>query len=390
MSYFLLSLILVISVDEAGKAGTLMSQQARNGLPNVVRRLKAGEPVTVAYLGGSITNGAGSSNSEKTSWRAQTTAWLRARFPGRDIREVCRNQSGMGSVLGVFRLDRDVLSSHPDLVFVEFAVNDLGTNDERIDRATEGIVRQILRANPATDICFVETLHQGMLDDYRVGRLPASVARHVRIAEHYGVPSLNVGLNIARRLLEGSMRWEEFSGDVCHPNDAGYGLFAKDVQAFLEAEIQANRPRRDDRLPAPLRKDCWESVALVDATAEVPEGWIGSLEHGTPSLPHFAASDVPGSEYRLRFSGDTIGVYADVGPDSGKAEFRIDDGPWVLFDPFQAAFHQTYHNATYQLIDDRLADRSHTLSIRIREDRAPQSRGRWTRIGYFLVNRGPK
>lgn len=56
--------------------------QERGGLPHVFARLNAGEPITVAYVGGSITAGAGASDAKKTSYRALVGSWLTATFPG--------------------------------------------------------------------------------------------------------------------------------------------------------------------------------------------------------------------------------------------------------------------------------------------------------------------
>src|SRR6202035_2996162 len=109
---------------------------------------------TIGYFGGSITAGAGASDASKTSWRALTTAWFKAHFPDAAITEVNAAIGGTGSDLGVFRCQDDLLSKHPDLVFVEFAVNDGGGAELRIKRCMEGIVRQIWKANPNADIIF--------------------------------------------------------------------------------------------------------------------------------------------------------------------------------------------------------------------------------------------
>jgi lysophospholipase L1-like esterase len=98
-------------------------------------------------LGGSITAQAG--------WRPKTLAWFKKNFPSATFSEINAAIGGTGSDLGVFRLQHDVLDHKPDLLFVEFAVNDGGTEPSRIQQAMEGIVRQTWKANPKTDICFV-------------------------------------------------------------------------------------------------------------------------------------------------------------------------------------------------------------------------------------------
>ena len=68
-------------------------------------------------------------------------AWLAEHFKC-DVQEIHAAIGGTGSDLGVFRLGRDALRREPDLLFVEFTVNDGGASPERIWRAMEGIVRQ--------------------------------------------------------------------------------------------------------------------------------------------------------------------------------------------------------------------------------------------------------
>ena len=135
--------------------------QQRGGLPHVFAKLNAGKPVTAVYFGGSITAGAGASDGERTSYRALVGQWLTTTFPKSVVTNVDAAIGGTGSDLGAFRAGWDVLAHHPDLVFVEFAVNDGGSPEPMIDRAMEGIVRQMRRADPATDICFVYTFVSG-------------------------------------------------------------------------------------------------------------------------------------------------------------------------------------------------------------------------------------
>ena len=87
------------------------------------------------------------------------------------ISEINAAIGGTGSDLGVFRFKQDVLVQKPDLVFIEFAVNDGGATPEQIFRCMEGIVRQTWSALPECDICFVYTLTEALAP----AREPATV-----------------------------------------------------------------------------------------------------------------------------------------------------------------------------------------------------------------------
>lgn len=116
----------------------------RDGLPNFFSKIKQGGEVKVAYFGGSITAANG--------WRVYTREWLSERFPNSKFTEIDAAIGGTGSDLGVYRLARDVLQYQPDLMFVEFSVNDGGATPENIWKAMEGIVRQTWSRLPHCEI----------------------------------------------------------------------------------------------------------------------------------------------------------------------------------------------------------------------------------------------
>ncbi|WP_218281181.1 SGNH/GDSL hydrolase family protein [Verrucomicrobium spinosum] len=156
----------------------------RGGLPNVLAKLQAGQAVKVGYLGGSITAAPG--------WRVKSLKWLQDKFPTAKLSEINAAIGGTGSDLGVFRVQRDVLDHKPDLLFVEFAVNDGGADPARIQKCMEGIVRQTWKVDPATDICFVYTLSEPFLNDLKAGKASRSVTAMEGVADHYQIPSIHL------------------------------------------------------------------------------------------------------------------------------------------------------------------------------------------------------
>jgi len=198
----------------------------RNGIGNTLAKLNAGRPVTIAYFGGSITAAAG--------WRPKTLAWFRQRYPRSEITEVNAAIGGTGSFLGVFRCRQDVLKHDPDLIFIEFAVNDGDEAPEAIWRQMEGIIRQARAANPMVDICYVYTLHTKFVPEISGGMNPSAASADEMLAEHYGIPSINVALRIVQLHSENKLIYSRttasdgtflptppgvvlFSNDECHP-----------------------------------------------------------------------------------------------------------------------------------------------------------------------------
>ena len=102
----------------------------RTGLPNFLAKAQgvfgSGErpEIKVAYLGGSIT--------AQPGWRVKSLAHFREAYPSVKFTEINAAIGGTGSDLGVFRLQQDVLTKQPDLLFVEFAVNDGGAAPDQV------------------------------------------------------------------------------------------------------------------------------------------------------------------------------------------------------------------------------------------------------------------
>lgn len=166
--------------------------QHREPLQNTYAKWVHGEPITVAYYGGSVTYGTGASNPSEKTWRALVTRWLEEHHPDGEVKEINAALGGTGSMLGAYRVERDVIPYQPDLVFIEFAINDtycLNTPDE-IRRYYEAIVRRLRESNPYCDIVAVYST-----DAIRCSSSPlyAQAAAQEEVAVHYNLPSINMG-----------------------------------------------------------------------------------------------------------------------------------------------------------------------------------------------------
>ena len=94
-------------------------------LNRVFDRAEKGEDLTIAYVGGSITEGyAAGARSPQCYASVSAAAFQDTYCKGGTV--TCQNNglSGTPSVLGNLRVGSEVLPSNPDIIFLEFAVND--------------------------------------------------------------------------------------------------------------------------------------------------------------------------------------------------------------------------------------------------------------------------
>lgn len=126
-------------------------------IQRVIEKARDGKEVTLAYIGGSITQGAGAIPIHTKCYAYQSCKLFQKRFAAQDnVRLIKAGVGGTPSELGMIRFDRDVLrrEEQPDLVVIEFAVNDEG--DETKGDCYESLVRKVLNLpwKPAVVLLF--------------------------------------------------------------------------------------------------------------------------------------------------------------------------------------------------------------------------------------------
>jgi len=348
----------------------------REGCPNALAKMERGEKVVVAYLGGSITAANG--------WRPQTTALLQKMFPKATIKEVHAAIGGTGSDLGVFRLQRDVLQHKPDLLFVEFAVNDGSQQPEKIWQSMEGIVRQTWAANPKTDICFVYTYRFGYEKDIRSGKLPRAAGAMEMLAEYYGIPTINFNGEVVRRADAGTLVFKSekpteakvlrFSKDGVHPLTEGHRIYSQLVgAAFEEMRKEKPQPRSHAaKLDKTFVSDHWQAAKMVPLTSEMLQGDWKKLDAKASLQKRFGnrmgqilEGAKPGSKITFRFKGSQAKLYDLLGPDGGGVWITVDgkrrEKAVPRFDSYC-----TYHRiAALKLAENLDPNVVHTITLEI-------------------------
>lgn len=343
--------------------------QLRNGLPAFLKKLEEKRPVTISYLGGSITAAAG--------YRVQVTEWLQQQYPGVNIKAVNAGVGGTGSSLGVFRLQYDVLRFHPDLVFVEFAVNDAGSDSMRICRAMEGIVRQIKKANPATDICFLYTINEPMIRLYSKDSVPGSVRYMESVAAHYQLPSINLAHDVLRLQARDSLVFRGkagesgtkvlFTQDGTHPGTEGHKVYTATIQRAFGL-LRSRTASKQAGLPVAMFADNMENATVyAPSKATVSGNWqpfntFAALNRFKADYPEGIYTNNLQDSVVIDFKGSYFGVGDVLGPSTcGKLLVTIDGKPRAVtrFDKYCARYRRNYF-----FIDD-LGPGHHRVVIRI-------------------------
>ncbi len=196
----------------------------KNPLTNIRKLAAAGRRVCVAFLGGSITWGGNCSDNETLSYRARTGAWLARRLGPDKTCLVNAAMGGTGSDVAAFRFQEHVLGHRPDLLFIEFAINDGKTVQSEIEACYESILRRAWRKNPRMGVII-------LISGSRMDSQCAAVTR--MIAERFGLVCIDVGAYKRRLILAGRESDESLFTDTVHPTDHGHEIYAGGVTREL-------------------------------------------------------------------------------------------------------------------------------------------------------------
>lgn len=186
-------------------------------LERVLEKMKKGESVSIAFIGGSVTEGALAASYEE-SYADCFVAALRETYPDAELTYINAGLSGTGSSLGVMRYDRDVVEmagSQPDIVFLEFAINDYGEPTD--GRAYESMIRTILEADKDTAVILLFSVSRSEWNMQEI---------YIPMGKHYGLPMASIRNAVRKPLADGTMTKEEFFADDYHPTTYGHKIMA--------------------------------------------------------------------------------------------------------------------------------------------------------------------
>lgn len=232
-----------------------------------LQKARDGKDVSLAYIGGSITEGGGYNPNSACYAEVSATAFARkyGKDGGGNVHFINAGMSGTSSDIGIIRYGRDVIkrlpkgSAHPDILFVEFAVNDAGC--ETRGGAYEGLIRQALKSGSAVVLVFsvFNNLNRVEEMNYR------------KYGTKYDLPMISTG-NAIENVYDSDGFYDWFYNDTLHPNANGYKLMADCILELMD-RVDKETAETDnitdvDSIEA-LTSSSFEGIKMIDATTTV-------------------------------------------------------------------------------------------------------------------------
>ena len=343
-------------------ARALVDEGDLSRLKAVLAKAKRGEPVTLGFIGGSITQGSSATKPE-TRYVNRVADWWGKSFPQTQFTLVNAGIGATNSLYGSLRAQRDLLSRSPDFVVVDFAVND--NADREHAESYEGLVRQILKQpqSPAVVLLFMSRNDGINAQEWQE-----------KVGRKYQIPMISYRNAFWPEIQAGRVPWSLIGADYVHPNDQGHASTATFITTLLETvRISADAISTPPvmMLSAPLLSDTFERTTLLEAADLHPlsnDGWTYM-----PGKKAWVSSK-PGSVIEFEISGTRIFLmdYHINGP-MGKARVQVDKLPPVTRD---AWFDKTWggYRETITLAPN-LPLGTHRVRFELLSETHPQSTG---------------
>lgn len=216
------------------------------------------------------------------------------------------------------------------------------------------------------------------------------------LADHYGIPSIDVGLRIVQLHELGKLLYKPqidpatkkprpapagkvlFANDDCHPRDEGHDVYTEVITGAITGMAKVGKVGPHE-LKAPFVADNWEAAKIVAlAPAMLSAGWRklpageGFGKWYGRYMPAIWQADKPGERISFRFRGSKVAPYDLVGPDGAQAVCTVDgkaSRPRPRFDRYC-----TYHRIAVLHVADGLdPGKVHTVTVEIHPDQPDRS-----------------
>lgn len=344
----------------------------------VLAKMRAGEEVVVAAIGGSVTEGAGP---------ATYTQGYAYQFKDLFIKEYAADKSkvkfipagigGTPSPMGLIRYQKDVVTpagKNPDLLIIEFAVNDwLECSNTR---AMEYLVRNALENKTAVIML------------YGAATYTNQQAQISPVADFYNLPQVSISEGLLNSGVNQEKDSKVYYSDYVHPTSFGHTYMAKCLMNLIE-EIDKAQEDAPYVIPAGYKNENpFKSFATVysntaDKNVSISAGdfshkddAIQGYSHGgkcfpdnwmkSASGPSTSSGTTNNSPFTMTLTCKSlIMIYKNANNDSfGKTDVYVDG---KLTQTYAGHEDGGWNNCMVVMIIDEKESAMHTVDIKMAE-----------------------
>ncbi|MBE6854003.1 MAG: SGNH/GDSL hydrolase family protein [Ruminococcus sp.] len=178
--------------------------------------------VKLAFVGGSVTKGWDGSGYLEKNYTDHIIEYMKNTYPEKKIESANLSTESANSFIGLSITDKVINDIMPDIVFLEYAVNNECGHDHII--SYESLVKRMLSLPSEPCVVLVFLMNKSFY---------TSQGYMKRIGTHYELASISVADTLKNMLDEG-FDWSVYADDVIHPNMWGQRFIADCVICWLK------------------------------------------------------------------------------------------------------------------------------------------------------------
>ncbi len=233
----------------------VVSEGSNGRLEAFLWKCRVGGDIRIGFLGGSVTAGAAASSPE-LRYSSRMCYFLGKIFPKAKIIEVNAGIGGTDSRFGASRVQDDLLASKPDLIVIEYAVNDDPTDTVMYPPALEGVVRQCLKSGDAAVMLYFTLNSAGD---------PVGESTKIPTGLHYGLPMVSLLRAAWPYVSAGKIPSDSLVKDQVHPTDLGHFIGGYGLFSCLRRIAEQGASRPISAIPAPRLGNLYDTAGLYHA-----------------------------------------------------------------------------------------------------------------------------
>ncbi len=316
--------------------------------------VSAKEEMNVVFLGGSITEA-------NSGYASRVGRWIKEYYPEKEVNVYNAGLGGTPSSVGLGRLGKDVLSYSPDLVFIEFAVNDTPYPASEVKEYMDGIVWTLQNQEKKPAIVFLYTTKREGNSFTDVGNV------HQEIAAYYKIPSIDVGQALVDKVNSGT-EWQKLLSDGVHPTTEGHKLYAETIIKAMEENptryFTPITPKTSPKIGSNKNLVYPTVLDIFSGRIKRSAGWGEGSHNGSASTVcnewNALTTNKKGETLELEFYGSYFGLMYLMNESFGEVTYSIDGAsPKVL----SCQYGINYYQAVGALLEKSLGEGKHKVVI---------------------------
>ena len=236
-----------------------------------VEQAESGQKTTIAYIGGSITEG----NGLDTCYAKRSYNYFAQTFgTGNNVSYVNAGLSGTSSVVGLMRAQNDILSKEADVIFIEFSVND--HPEEIYKKSFESLIKQCLsQPNDPAVIVLITRAKGGY----------SMQEQMVKSAKNFDVPIISMDTALTKAFESGTLKKEDYYSDEYHPHAAGNALISDCISYYYRQALKTENMSTEYTIPETSAYGSEYATGTIIPTNELANFNAGSFK--TSNHPRF-------------------------------------------------------------------------------------------------------